>query len=87
VDDGVKSVEQLQEEKRRAELSARIASGEFTVEQSGYALFNNLGMNDDSFVSTLSCSRIVWICMLIWQDIPCSSKNIKAFIMNSLKFL
>ncbi|GAU19786.1 hypothetical protein TSUD_182210 [Trifolium subterraneum] len=34
VDDaGVKSVEQLVEEKKRAELSARIASGEFTVKQ------------------------------------------------------
>ncbi|MCI25434.1 cytochrome P450, partial [Trifolium medium] len=32
-DGGVKSVEQLVEEKRRAELSARIASGEFTVKQ------------------------------------------------------
>lgn len=37
-DDGVKSVERRLEEKRRAELSARIASGEFTVnKQSGYA--------------------------------------------------
>ncbi|KAB1213608.1 Protein LUTEIN DEFICIENT 5, chloroplastic [Morella rubra] len=36
VEEGVKSVEQLLEEKRRAELSARIASGEFTVEQSGF---------------------------------------------------
>ncbi|CAB4285537.1 unnamed protein product [Prunus armeniaca] len=34
--DGVKSVERLLEEKRRAELSARIASGEFTVEKIGY---------------------------------------------------
>uniref|UniRef100_A0A7N2MVA8 Uncharacterized protein n=1 Tax=Quercus lobata TaxID=97700 RepID=A0A7N2MVA8_QUELO len=34
VDSGVKSVEKLLEEKRRAELSVRIASGEFTVEQS-----------------------------------------------------
>ncbi|KAL1322405.1 hypothetical protein HN51_067401 [Arachis hypogaea] len=32
-DDGVKNVEKLLEEKRRAELSARIASGEFTVKQ------------------------------------------------------
>ncbi|XP_019198868.1 PREDICTED: protein LUTEIN DEFICIENT 5, chloroplastic [Ipomoea nil] len=31
----VKTVEKILEEKRRAELSARIASGEFTVEQSG----------------------------------------------------
>lgn len=37
VDDSVKSVEKILEEKRRAELSARIASGEFTVEKSGYA--------------------------------------------------
>ncbi|XP_015073955.1 protein LUTEIN DEFICIENT 5, chloroplastic [Solanum pennellii] len=36
VDEGVKKVEKLLEEKRRAELSARIASGEFTVEQSGF---------------------------------------------------
>ncbi|KAI3459081.1 hypothetical protein Pfo_015744 [Paulownia fortunei] len=33
-DDAVKEVERLLEEKRRAELSARIASGEFTVEKS-----------------------------------------------------
>ncbi|KAI5648903.1 hypothetical protein M9H77_34908 [Catharanthus roseus] len=36
VDDSVKSVEKILEEKRRAELSARIASGEFTVEKSGF---------------------------------------------------
>lgn len=35
-DNGVKGVEQLPEKKRRAELSARIASGELTVERSGY---------------------------------------------------
>nr|GMD33615.1 protein LUTEIN DEFICIENT 5, chloroplastic [Ipomoea batatas] len=34
-DKEVKTVEKILEEKRRAELSARIASGEFTVEQSG----------------------------------------------------
>lgn len=34
VPNGVKSFEKLQEEKRRAELSARIASGEFTVRKS-----------------------------------------------------
>lgn len=38
-DNGVKSVERLLEEKRRAELSARIASGEFTVQKSGYFCF------------------------------------------------
>lgn len=37
--DGVKSVERLLEEKRRAELSARIASGEFTVEKTGYTYY------------------------------------------------
>uniref|UniRef100_A0A5B7BTE9 Uncharacterized protein n=1 Tax=Davidia involucrata TaxID=16924 RepID=A0A5B7BTE9_DAVIN len=36
IDDGVKSVERLLEKKRRAELSARITSGEFTVQQSGF---------------------------------------------------
>ncbi|XP_023552789.1 protein LUTEIN DEFICIENT 5, chloroplastic [Cucurbita pepo subsp. pepo] len=36
LDDGVKSVEQLLKEKQRAELSARIASGEFTVEKAGF---------------------------------------------------
>ncbi|CAI9090926.1 OLC1v1025820C1 [Oldenlandia corymbosa var. corymbosa] len=36
VEDGVKSVEKLLEEKRRAELSARIASGAFTVERPGF---------------------------------------------------
>nr|BAW33058.1 cytochrome P450 [Citrus unshiu] len=35
-DNGVKGVEQLPEKKRRAELSAPIASGEFTVERSGF---------------------------------------------------
>lgn len=35
-DGGVKKLERLLEEKRRAELSARIASGEFTVKSSGY---------------------------------------------------
>lgn len=39
VDNEVKSVELLIEEKRRAELSARISSGEFTVNKSGYELW------------------------------------------------
>ncbi|XP_028770640.1 protein LUTEIN DEFICIENT 5, chloroplastic-like [Neltuma alba] len=34
--DGLKSDDRLREQKRRAELSARIASGEFTVQQSGF---------------------------------------------------
>lgn len=34
VPNGVKSLEKVQEEKRRAELSARIASGAFTVRKS-----------------------------------------------------
>ncbi|XP_057515402.1 protein LUTEIN DEFICIENT 5, chloroplastic [Amaranthus tricolor] len=33
IDDGVKSIEEILAEKRRAELTARIASGEFTVKQ------------------------------------------------------
>lgn len=36
VDKEVKKVEELLQEKRRAQLSARIASGEFTVEQTGF---------------------------------------------------
>ncbi|XP_017977669.1 PREDICTED: protein LUTEIN DEFICIENT 5, chloroplastic isoform X2 [Theobroma cacao] len=36
VDNGVKSIELLREEKRRAELSARIASGEFSVQKFGF---------------------------------------------------
>lgn len=36
VEDGARSVEKIIEEKRRAELSARIAAGEFTVEKSGF---------------------------------------------------
>ncbi|KAK0591922.1 hypothetical protein LWI29_010330 [Acer saccharum] len=35
-DSGVKKVDKLLEEKKRAELSARIASGEFTVDKSGF---------------------------------------------------
>ncbi|KAE8733673.1 Protein LUTEIN DEFICIENT 5 [Hibiscus syriacus] len=36
VDDGVKGVERLLEKKRRAEISARIASGEFTIQKAGF---------------------------------------------------
>lgn len=36
LDSEVKKVERILEEKKRAELSARIASGEFTVKQSGF---------------------------------------------------
>ncbi|KAJ0233127.1 Protein LUTEIN DEFICIENT 5 [Hirschfeldia incana] len=36
VPNGVKSIDKLQEEKRRAELSARIASGAFTVNKSSF---------------------------------------------------
>ncbi|XP_028091223.1 protein LUTEIN DEFICIENT 5, chloroplastic isoform X2 [Camellia sinensis] len=36
IDKGVKTVDRILEEKLPAELSARIASGEFTVEQSGF---------------------------------------------------
>lgn len=55
VDDGVKSVEQLVEEKQRAELSARIASGEFTVKQeSGYGSKTLKFSNFHSFLDLLS---------------------------------
>ena len=56
VDDGVvKSVDQLLEEKRRAELSAKIASGEFTVKQeSGYASTTLKFTNFHSFLYFLS---------------------------------
>lgn len=37
VENGEKSVDQVLEMKRRAELSAKIASGEFTVKRFGYA--------------------------------------------------
>lgn len=68
MEEGVKSVEQLLEEKRRAELSARIASGEFTVEQSGYALYYITEMKQDPFDSRLRVYmlyrlRIVSICL------------------------
>lgn len=44
-DSGVKRVDQLLDEKRRAELSGRIASGEFTVKKSGYGVsFHSLGL-------------------------------------------
>lgn len=37
VNDGVESAERLREKQRRAKLSDRIASGEFTVQPSGYS--------------------------------------------------
>ncbi|KAA8538894.1 hypothetical protein F0562_025586 [Nyssa sinensis] len=45
IDQGVKSVERLLEEKRRAELSARINSGEFTVQQSGFPFLLRNGLS------------------------------------------
>ncbi|KAL5538638.1 hypothetical protein UlMin_042643 [Ulmus minor] len=36
LDNGVKSVERIVEEKKRAELSARIAAGDFTIQRSGF---------------------------------------------------
>ncbi|GAB2277208.1 hypothetical protein Dimus_011915 [Dionaea muscipula] len=44
-EDGVKSVERLREEKRRAQLSARIASGEFTVQNYGFPSAVRNGMS------------------------------------------
>ncbi|XP_052302426.1 protein LUTEIN DEFICIENT 5, chloroplastic isoform X2 [Populus trichocarpa] len=46
VDNGVKKVDKILEQKRRAELSARIASGEFTVQQSGNGL-SKLGISNE----------------------------------------
>ncbi|KAL0549685.1 hypothetical protein IC582_014172 [Cucumis melo] len=45
LDNGVKKVERLLEEKRRAELSARIASGEFTVEKTGFSSVLRTGLS------------------------------------------
>ncbi|KAA8542676.1 hypothetical protein F0562_023825 [Nyssa sinensis] len=45
IDQGVKRVERLLEEKRRAELSARINSGEFTVQQSGFPFLLRNGLS------------------------------------------
>ncbi|GMP67918.1 hypothetical protein CsSME_00027732 [Camellia sinensis var. sinensis] len=45
IDKGVKTVDRILEEKLPAELSARIASGEFTVEQSGYVAFSSLSIS------------------------------------------
>lgn len=50
-EDAVKDVERLLEEKRRAELSARIASGEFTVEKPRYKC--------SSFIRVAPCALFV----------------------------
>ncbi|KAK9138084.1 hypothetical protein Sjap_008678 [Stephania japonica] len=52
-DNGVKEVERILEEKKRAELAARIASGEFTAQQSSFlgqlrSLFSRLGILGDA---------------------------------------
>ncbi|KAK9293212.1 hypothetical protein L1049_021201 [Liquidambar formosana] len=62
VDDGVKSVEQHLEEKRRAELSDRIASGEFTVERSGFPSFLKNGL------SKLGISSEILEFLFKWAD-------------------
>ena len=61
MDSGVKSDKKLLEEKRRAELSARIGSGEFTVEQSGYALEFTMLL----FLAILIVNVVVTLCLLI----------------------
>lgn len=40
LDGSSERMEKILEEKRRAELSARIASGEFTVQKSGYVCYD-----------------------------------------------
>ncbi|TXG48627.1 hypothetical protein EZV62_024502 [Acer yangbiense] len=48
-DIGVKRVDKLLEEKKRAELSARIASGEFTVDKSGFPSLLRNGLSKLGF--------------------------------------
>lgn len=57
LDDGVQSVEKLSEEKRRAELSAGIASGKFTVKKSRYILHINVRNGALSYVAL---SQFCW---------------------------
>ncbi|XP_038684761.1 uncharacterized protein LOC119984745 [Tripterygium wilfordii] len=52
IDDSVKSVDQVREEKRHAQLSARIASGEFTARQSGQRMMK--------LVNEIVCERAYW---------------------------
>ncbi|CAL5404011.1 unnamed protein product [Camellia sinensis] len=64
IDKGVKTVDRILEEKRPAELSARIASGEFTVEQSGFPSLIKSGL------SKLGISSGMLEFLFKWIDAP-----------------
>ncbi|KAI8006657.1 hypothetical protein LOK49_LG07G01778 [Camellia lanceoleosa] len=64
IDKDVKTVDRILEEKRPAELSARIASGEFTVEQSGFPFLIKSGL------SKLGISRGMLEFLFKWIDAP-----------------
>ncbi|KAI8008186.1 Sterol 3-beta-glucosyltransferase UGT80A2 [Camellia lanceoleosa] len=64
IDKGVKTVDRVLEEKRPAELSARIASGEFTVEQSGFPSLIKCGL------SKLGISSGMLEFLFKWIDAP-----------------
>ncbi|KAM7532134.1 hypothetical protein LguiB_035544 [Lonicera macranthoides] len=61
IGDGVNNVEKLVEEKRRAELSARIASGEFTVEKTGFQSLLRNGLSKLGVPSEFLESLSKWI--------------------------
>ncbi|KAL7185132.1 hypothetical protein ACSBR2_027128 [Camellia fascicularis] len=64
IDKGVKTVDRILEEKRLAELSARIASGEFTAEQSGFPSLIKTGL------SKLGISSGMLEFLFKWIDAP-----------------
>ncbi|GMP67913.1 hypothetical protein CsSME_00027732 [Camellia sinensis var. sinensis] len=64
IDKGVKTVDRILEEKLPAELSARIASGEFTVEQSGFPSLIKSGL------SKLGISSGMLEFLFKWIDAP-----------------
>ncbi|KAL4339874.1 hypothetical protein GQ457_08G006230 [Hibiscus cannabinus] len=78
VDDGVKSVERLLEEKRRAELSARIASGEFTVQNSGFPSQLRNGLSKLGVPSEVLEILFKWIDVEDYPKIPEAKGAIKA---------
>ncbi|CAK9140113.1 unnamed protein product [Ilex paraguariensis] len=61
VDDDLKSAEQPLQEKRRAELAARIASGEYTVERSGFPSLLRRGLSKLSIPSEVLEFLFKWI--------------------------
>ncbi|KAK8507483.1 hypothetical protein V6N13_141506 [Hibiscus sabdariffa] len=78
VDDGVKSVERLLEEKRRAELSARIASGEFTVQKSGFPSQLRNGLSKLGVPGEVLEILFKWIDVEDYPKIPEAKGAIKA---------